>query len=228
MIGRAVQLAGAALREIAWLEGSFPLDEVVAGAGAADVTFLVTPNNPTGASIDPASLLAVADRAPLLAADLAFAIDEAAHYSFFLEVARLYHYYYPAQALEALFDVINNFAMPGFDIIPNRIHLGETLYRAGVYGPRQYTNDVLKIALKNLSVADRRAFSRGIKKSRLVPDPDGNLRDTASFDFFDYNSVELAVQKLYGRINDYEAEIGLDEVAPTQFRPSGMSAPADQ
>jgi acyl-[acyl-carrier-protein] desaturase len=156
------------------------------------------------------------------------AIDEAAHYSFFLEVARLYLYYYPAQALEALFDVINNFAMPGFDIIPNRIHLGETLYRAGVYGPRQYTNDVLKIALKNLSVADRRAFSRGIKKSRLVPDPDGNLRDTASFDFFDYNSVELAVQKLYGRINDYEAEIGLDEVAPTQFRPSGMSAPADQ
>ena len=96
------------------------------------------------------------------------AIDEAAHYSFFLEVARLYLYYFPAQALEALFDVINNFVMPGLDIIPNRAQLGEILYRAGIYGPRQYAKDVLKIALKNLSVANRRAFSRGLKKTRLV------------------------------------------------------------
>lgn len=32
--------------------------------------------------------------------------DEVAHYSFFLEIARVYLYYYPAQALEALMDVI--------------------------------------------------------------------------------------------------------------------------
>lgn len=151
------------------------------------------------------------------------AIDEAAHYSFFLEVARLYLYYYPAQALEALFDVINNFSMPGLDIIPNGDQLGEILYRAGVFGPRQYTKDVLKIALKNLSIAGRSAFSRGLKKTRLVPDPDGNLRQTAIFDFFDYNSVELAVQKLFGRIKNYEAEIGFDEISPTQFKPSGMN-----
>ncbi|HSH05099.1 MAG TPA: acyl-ACP desaturase [Anaerolineae bacterium] len=151
------------------------------------------------------------------------AIDEAAHYYFFLEIARLYLYYYPAQAIEALFDVINNFAMPGFDIIPNRAKLGETLYHAGIYGPRQYTRDVLQVALNNLGIEDRRAFSRGIKKSRLVPDPDGNLRDTTNFDLFDYDSVEKAVQKAFGRINKYEQEWGFDKIAPTTFVPSGMT-----
>ena len=85
-----------------------------------------------------------ADVDPILAqVAQTIAIDEAAHYSFFLEIARLYLYYYPAQALEALFDVINNFVMPGLDIIPNSAQLGEVLYRSGVYGPRQYAKDAV-------------------------------------------------------------------------------------
>jgi acyl-[acyl-carrier-protein] desaturase len=155
------------------------------------------------------------------------AIDEAAHYSFFLEVARLYLYYYPAQALEALYDVINNFHMPGLDIIPNRALLSEVLYKAGVYGPRQYTRDVLAVALKNLGIIDRRSFiknlSDGIKKSRLVPDQDGNPRHTAIFDLFDYDSVEKAVKKLFGRVAGYEREVGFDRIDPTQFVPSGLA-----
>ncbi len=163
------------------------------------------------------------DADPVLAeAARTIAIDEAAHYHFFLEVARLYLYYYPAQALEALFDVINNFSMPGFDIIPDRPRLAEALYRAGVYGPRQYTRDVLSVVLRNLSVADRRLFSQGIKRSRLVPDPDGNLRPTANFDFFDYDAVEKAAARAFGRIAAHETRVGLDEIDPTRFRPSGM------
>jgi acyl-[acyl-carrier-protein] desaturase len=150
------------------------------------------------------------------------AVDEAAHYSFFLGVAHLYMYYYPAQSIEALFDVINNFAMPGFDIIPDRPRLGEALYRAGVYGPRQYTNDVLQVALKNLGIDDRRAFSQGIKRSRQVPDKNGNTRDTATFDLFDYNAIELAVQKLFGRVIEYNTEVGRHTIDPTQFVASGM------
>lgn len=155
------------------------------------------------------------------------AIDEAAHYSFFLEVARLYLYYYPARSLEALYDVINNFHMPGLDIIPNRAALSEALYQAGVYGPRQYTRDVLSVALKNLGIDNRRAFiqrfSDGIKRTRLVPDPDGNDRPTATFDLFDYDSVEKAVKKLFGRVASYEKEIGFDEIDPTVFVPSGLA-----
>jgi acyl-[acyl-carrier-protein] desaturase len=154
------------------------------------------------------------------------AVDEAAHYSFFLEVARLYLYYYPAVALEALYDVINNFHMPGLDIIPNRDRFSETLYQSGVYGPRQYSRDVLTIALKNLAIPDRRAFikqlSEGIKRTRLVPDPDGNLRHTAIFDVFDYDSVEKAVKKLFGRVARYESEIGIDEIDPIRFVASGL------
>lgn len=155
------------------------------------------------------------------------AVDEAAHYFFFLEVARLYLYYYPTRALEALYDVINNFHMPGFDIIPNRAQLGEILYKAGVYGPRQYTRDVLAVALKNMGIDDRRSFiknlSEGIKRSRLVPDPDGNPRQTAIFDLFDYDSVEKAVKKLFGRVASYEREIGFDRIDPTRFVPSGLA-----
>jgi acyl-[acyl-carrier-protein] desaturase len=155
------------------------------------------------------------------------AVDEAAHYFFFLEVARLYLYYYPSKALEALYDVINNFHMPGFDIIPDRARLGEILYKAGIYGPRQYTRDVLAVALKNLGIDDRRAFiknlSDGIKRTRLVPDPDGNPRHTAIFDLFDYDSIEKAVKKLFGRVAGYEREIGIDQIDPTQFVPSGLA-----
>ncbi|MCI0580936.1 MAG: acyl-ACP desaturase [Chloroflexi bacterium] len=154
------------------------------------------------------------------------ATDEAAHYYFFLEIARLYLYYYPGLALDALFDVLDNFLMPGYDIIPGRARLGELLYQAGIYGPRQYTRDVLQVALKNVGIEDRRAFvkalSDGIKRSRLAPDPDGNPRHTAIFDLFDYDSVEKAVQKLFGRVADYEHEVGLDQVDPTRFLPSGL------
>jgi acyl-[acyl-carrier-protein] desaturase len=155
------------------------------------------------------------------------AIDEAAHYSFFLEVARLYLYYYPARSLEALYDVINNFHMPGLDIIANRAELSEALYQAAIYGPRQYTRDVLTVALKNMGVDNRRAFlkrlSDGIKRTRIVPDPDGNDRHTATFDVFDYDAVEKAVKKLYGRVASYEKEVGFDEIDPTIFVPSGLA-----
>jgi acyl-[acyl-carrier-protein] desaturase len=154
------------------------------------------------------------------------AVDEAAHYFFFLEVARLYLYYYPYQSLEALYDVINNFHMPGLDIIPNRDELSEVLYNAGIYGPRQYTRDVLAVALKNLGIVDRRSFikqlSDGIKHSRLVPDADGNPRHTAIFDVFDYDSIEKAVKKLFGRVANYEREVGFDQIDPTFFVPSGI------
>jgi acyl-[acyl-carrier-protein] desaturase len=105
--------------------------------------------------------------------------------------------------------------------------LSETLYRAGVYGPRQYTRDVLAVALKNLGIDDRRSFikniSKGIKKTRVVPDEDGNPRDTAIFDLFDYDSVEKAVKKLFGRVANYEKEVGFDQIDPTPFVPSGLA-----
>lgn len=170
----------------------------------------------------------VNDTDPVLAkAALTIAVDEAAHYHFFLEVTRLYLYYYPAQTIRALLDVINHFTMPALDLIsimPDVADFEEATYRAGVYTPRQHVQDVLGVALQHLgNIADRKTLARGVKRSRLVPDPDGNLRDTAIFDIFDYNAVESAVKRLFGRIQKHEQATGLAQVDPTHFVPSGLA-----
>lgn len=163
---------------------------------------------------------------PVLAhASQVISIDEAAHYNFFLEGARLFLYYYPAQALEALQDVIQYFAMPAGNLIPNYDKFAEVVAQAGVYGPREHLKDVLDIALKNMGVEGRRALQRGIKRIREVPHPDGTMHSTAIFDVLDYEGVTQKVQKLFGRIADYEKEVGFDEVYPTKFIASGIQTP---
>ncbi len=151
------------------------------------------------------------------------AVDEAAHYNFFLEVARLLLYYYPTQALEALAEVVQHFAMPALDLIPNSKEFFQATYQAGIYDARNYAHDVLQTALDALGVAGRRALAEGFKRFRRVPDPDGNLRDTAFFDLLDYRAVETAVQRLFNRVARYEQEVGLAEVDPTRFAPSGLA-----
>lgn len=149
-------------------------------------------------------------------------MDEAAHYSFFLEVLRMYLYYYPAQTLDAHFDTIKHFAMPALDLTPYGDEFSEALYRYGIYGPREYASDVLRFALNSLGVKDRRALEHGIRRSRQVPDENGNFHETAFFDSLDYDKVESDVRKVFGRIQRYEQDIGLDKVYPTRFVPSGM------
>jgi acyl-[acyl-carrier-protein] desaturase len=151
------------------------------------------------------------------------AVDEAAHYNFFTEVARLLLYYYPTQALEALGDVVRHFAMPAMDILPNAHEFQEAIYRTHIYGhARHVSRDVLRVALENMSVAGRRALAEGVKRFRHVPDPDGNSRETAVFDVLDYSALETAVRRLFTRIEQYENEIGLGDLDPTRFVPSGL------
>jgi acyl-[acyl-carrier-protein] desaturase len=152
------------------------------------------------------------------------AVDEAAHYNFFLETARLYLYYYPMQTLEAIVDVIKHFAMPAGDIIPNYQRFFEVVYQAGVYGPREYAKDVLQTALNNLTIEGRKALEAGIKRFRQVPDAEGNTRDTAIFETIDYKAVEDAVKRLFKRIENYEHETGFADIEPTAFVPSGLAA----
>ena len=151
------------------------------------------------------------------------AVDEAAHYNFFLEGARLFLYYYPAQALEALHDVIKFFAMPAGDLIPDYDRFAEVVARAAVYGPREHIRDVLDMALEQLGINGRLALKRGINRIRQVPRlEDGNMVDTAIFDVLDYKGVTKKVQKLFGRIESYEKGIGFDQIYPLKFVPSGL------
>lgn len=152
------------------------------------------------------------------------AIDEAAHYNFFLETTRLYLYYYPMQTLEAIVDVIKHFAMPAGDLIPNHQKFFETAYKMGVYGPREYAKDVLQTVLNNLTIEGRKALDMGIKRFRQVPDPEGNTRDTAIFETINYQAVESAVKRMFKKVEDYEREMGLADIDPTTFVPSGLAA----
>lgn len=150
------------------------------------------------------------------------AIDEAAHYNFFLEGARMFLYYYPTKALEALHDVIKYFIMPADGLMPHYDQFAEVVAAANVYGPREHSRDVLQVALKNLGVNGRAALRKGIKKLRQVPEEDGALRHTTIVDTLDYAGVEEKVRRLFGRISDYEARVGFDKIDPTVFVPSGL------
>ncbi len=161
------------------------------------------------------------DEDPILAhASQIIAIDEAAHYNFFLEGARLFLYYYPARSLEALQDVIQYFAMPAGNLIPNYDRFAEIVARAGIYGPREHLKDVVDVALKNLGVEGRAALRRGINRIRQVPTMEGTMRDTAIFDLLDVDGVEKKVKKLFERINDYEKKVGFFDINPTTFIPA--------
>jgi acyl-[acyl-carrier-protein] desaturase len=158
---------------------------------------------------------------PVLAhAARTIAVDEAAHYNFFLEGARLFLYYYPAQALEAMADVIRHFAMPAGNIIPDYDKFAEVVHRTGIYGPREHARDVVQAALSNLGVAGRRELERGIRESRLVPDENGNMRETAIFHGIDFPSVKQAVQRLYRKVGEHEKRVGFDIVDPIEFVPN--------
>ena len=97
--------------------------------------------------------------------------------------------------------------------------------------PREYARDVVQTALHNIGLAGRKALEVGIKRSRSVPNPDGQMRETSFFfDGFDYSSVESAIQRLIKRVGDYEKSIGFDRIDPIAFVSSGLkqlTAPAE-
>ena len=207
------------LREQSWeLPWDSPLHMImytVIQERATQVNYLNTGLIARGKSEDPEF---TNDMDPVLAhAAQIIAIDEAAHYNFFLEGARLYLYYYPTRALEALQDVIQYFAMPAGDLIPNYDRFAEIVARAGIYGPREHLKDVVDVALKNLGVSGRKALQRGIKRIRQVPTMHGEMRDTAIFDLLDVDGVEQKVKKLFERVNEHEKKVGFFDIDPTLF-----------
>jgi len=71
MIARYADQVGTPLSEIPWWDGRPPIGEM-AGTGA-EVAVIVSPNNPTGSTIDERELLGLADRFRLVLLDAAYA-----------------------------------------------------------------------------------------------------------------------------------------------------------
>ena len=161
------------------------------------------------------------DADPVLArACTMLAVDEAAHYAFFLEGARLYLYYQPEETLQGIHDVVTHFAMPAQNIIPNWDQVAETIYRASVYGPRIFQRDVIAPVFENLTLTGRKALENGLKRSREVPNDDGQMRTTALWEAFDPGEAERSVLRLHDKIITYEKSVGRDALDPIRFQPN--------
>jgi acyl-[acyl-carrier-protein] desaturase len=145
------------------------------------------------------------------------AVDEAAHYHFFLESARLFLYYFPSDAVLAMADVIRHFAMPAGDIIPDYDRFGAALHQAHVFSWRIHHRDVVTVALRQLGAASLRAVEAGIMRSREAPRPDGALQTTAIFDAIDHDHVERSVSRLFTRIEQYSVDSGVEHTVDATF-----------
>lgn len=146
------------------------------------------------------------------------AVDEVAHYNFFLEGVRLYLYYYPQRTLEAIKRVITDFSMPASHLVPDWDKFFEAVYKAGVYGPREFGRDVVQIVFRNLGIEGRKKLEEGIKATREIPDFDGEQKQqTAIWSSFDYGLVEGDIKRLHLKIHHYEKEIGFADLDPTEF-----------
>ena len=64
---------GSQLVEIEWWDGQFPTAEVIAAGGGADVVFVVSPNNPTGAAVTGVQLRELSTAVGFVVLDAAYA-----------------------------------------------------------------------------------------------------------------------------------------------------------
>jgi acyl-[acyl-carrier-protein] desaturase len=158
------------------------------------------------------------DRDPVLA-DVAdtIAVDEAAHYAFYLGLSRLHLYYFPEETLQALVEVLRRFVMPAATIVPNYDAFVKELYAADLFGPRKYGREVAKPALAALGIEAIREVEAGLRRTKSAPAMDGSMRPAPAFASCKFGVVESAVRGLFARIGDFEREVGLAEVDPTTF-----------
>jgi acyl-[acyl-carrier-protein] desaturase len=152
------------------------------------------------------------------------ATDEAAHYGFYLEVARVLLYYDPVHALESLHDVLSHFSMPAQGIIPNWLEIQESILRLGVYNHKEFAHGVLRLALEQLTPESKAAVRKGIQRLRMVPDCEGKQIETIATEVLDVPRLRARMHTAFGRVAAYERRYGLDEVDPTELPEGPLEA----
>lgn len=156
---------------------------------------------------------------PLLAKVVAtIAVDEAAHYDFFLALARVNLYYFPEESLAAFVKVIRNFVMPATGMYVNYDAFVNTLYKSRLFTPGIYAREVAKPALVALGIESVKSVEQGLSQTKTVPGLDGVFRPRA-FAGCDFAVLESAVRGLFDRVNRYESKVGLNRVQSTKFVP---------
>ncbi|MGE0393038.1 MAG: acyl-ACP desaturase [Vicinamibacterales bacterium] len=157
--------------------------------------------------------------------------DEAAHYHFFGEMARLLLYYDPAASVEAFWEVLKHFTMPARDLVPGYDDFGQTLHATGVFGRSIHYRDVVQVALAALSLPAVRALEDGVRAARCIPAGDGHRRTAAFLDVLDTPEIERKVRTLFDRSARHVAAAGLrgdgDAWSPAWIHGAGNGTPRD-
>lgn len=97
-------------------------------------------------------------------------VDEIAHHGFFYKGVQLYLKYDTAATIDDLLYIMKTFAMPAKDLLHNVSEFEEAVYKAGIYGPREYIKDVQNPILNALGYASRRELERAALRLRIAPD----------------------------------------------------------
>jgi acyl-[acyl-carrier-protein] desaturase len=148
------------------------------------------------------------------------AVDEAAHYGFFAEVARLFLYYEPESSLDALVDVLRHFTMPARDLIPNYDHFGRVLHDSGVFGRSIHYRDVVAVILRTLSAPALRELETGVRRAREIPATEGPRRTAAFLDTLEQPEIERKVAQLFARNRSHLERTGLGDLCDTNWTPA--------
>jgi acyl-[acyl-carrier protein] desaturase len=141
--------------------------------------------------------------------------DEAAHYHFYLEAARLFLYYFPEDSVAALVDVMRHFAMPAADIVPDYDTFTRALHRAGLFGPRMHHRDVVSVALEHLGMPGLRALEHGVRRTRTLPDSSESGADI--WQWVDSARVARAASGVFDRVRRYAESAGVAHTMSARF-----------
>jgi acyl-[acyl-carrier-protein] desaturase len=98
------------------------------------------------------------------------AVDEIAHHGFFYKGVQLYLKYDTAATLDDILHILKTFGMPAKDFLYNVSEFEEAVYKAGIYGPREYIKDVQNPILSALGYNSRRELERAALRLRIAPD----------------------------------------------------------
>jgi acyl-[acyl-carrier-protein] desaturase len=146
--------------------------------------------------------------------------DEAAHYHFFTEVARLLIYYQTEKALDAFADVLRLFTMPARNIVPGYEKFGQALHDTGIFGRTIYYHDVVQVVLEALSLPPLRALERCVHQAREISTNDKARRATVFMEAVDLNGLETKVRRTHRRNQAHLEQVGLDRFFQADWRPA--------
>lgn len=151
------------------------------------------------------------------------AVDEAAHYYFFLEGARLHLYYFPEDTLPALAEVLRGFVMPASTLVPNYDAFTADLYAGGLFGRMKYAREVVPPVLANLGVADLRAIGPGNSRTTTAPEECAPCDGQSMSKAVNLSLLESAVVHLFDKLGAFTRDLGLSGEAAAQFVPHAWS-----